>query len=111
MRYLFFVIFFFLVFKSSKEYLHQQLIIDRPSFLSVAPLNSMEDGFRIVPVFGSNVDCSKFNALGVSAGMPSDRCACSNDAATFSFFKGKWQCVDNEDFRELEGTLYKNYLL
>ena len=99
------------MFKSSKEYLHQQLIIDRPSFLSVAPLNSMEDGFRIVPAFGNNVDCSKFNALGVSAGMPSDRCVCSNDAATFSFFKGKWQCVDNEDFRELEGTLYKKLLI
>lgn len=109
MLHLFFVIFFFLVFKSSKEYLHQQLIIDRPSFPSVA--NSMVDGFRIVPAFGSNVDCSKFNALGVSAGMPSDRCVCSNDAATFSFFKAKWQCVDNEDFRELEGTLFKSYLL
>ena len=99
------------MFKSSKEYLHQQLIIDRPSFQSVAPVNSMVDGFRIVPAFGSNVDCSKFNALVVLAGMPSDICFCSNDAATFTFFKGKWQCVDNEDFRELAGTLYKNHLL
>ena len=101
----FFVICFFLEFKTSEEYLTQKLVIDRSSFQSVNN-STMVDGFRKMILLESNVDCSEFNAE-IRNGMDSDRCVCNEESATFSLFDEKWQCTENEDFREREGMLMK----
>ena len=53
-------------------------------------------------------ECDEFDA--VDQGKTSQylpRCKCTKEASTFSYFNGKWTCVENEEFREGEGK-WKN---
>ena len=103
MKFIFFIICFFLAFKTSNEYLTETIVINRP-----ANNGAMADGFRKMASgsfpMENKVNCSEFNAempYGVHSTV--NQCKCGDGKATFSFYDGKWLCVDNEGFRERQG--------
>ena len=97
-----------LIVKRSKGYFASEIVIER-TFLR--DMNSgLVDGIRVRANgginFGSNgFKCEDFNAVIPRGIYPSStlHCECNSEASTFSFVDGKWQCVDNERFRQNEG--------
>ena len=63
----------------------------------------MVDGFRKTGPGSLSLQCSEFNAERARGVHSVNQCECNREEATFSFFKRKWLCVDNEDIREREG--------
>ena len=107
-----FAICFLLMVKESREYFASEIVIERPSLWNTN--NGLIDGIRVRASsginFGSNrFKCEDFNAViprGIYSSSTLD-CECKSEASTFSFFDGKWQCVDNERLRQSEGK-YSN---
>lgn len=109
----FFAICFLLMVKTSKEYFASEIVIERPSLQNMS--NGLVDGIRVLRT-GSGVnlgskgfECDDFNAQIPSGVYPSSmhHCECTIEASTFSFFDGKWKCVDNEELRQSEGKYSK----
>ena len=111
MQIAFFAICFLLMVKRSKGYI-AKIAIERPSLQYMN--NGVIDGFRVRAKSGMNYrskrfECEDFNAV-IPRGVYSSstlQCECKRKASTFSFFYGKWQCVDNEELRQSEGR-YSN---
>lgn len=57
----------------------------------------------------SKIDCGKFDAVTPEGMYSLSQCQCGKEEATFSFFDGRWLCVDNADLQEREGT-YTMYM-
>ena len=107
-----FAICFLLLVKRSKEYF-AKIVIERPSFQYRN--NGVVDGFRVRANKGGmnygrkGLECADFNAV-IPRGIYSSstlQCECKSKASTFSFFDGKWQCVDNKELQQSEGR-YSN---
>ena len=102
---------FLLMVTSSKEYF-AKIVIERPSLQYLN--NGVVDGIRVAANGGMNFgnegfECDDLNAEIPRGIYPSStlHCECKIEASTFSFFDGKWQCVENERLRTREGK-YSN---
>ncbi|XP_068714867.1 uncharacterized protein [Montipora foliosa] len=90
-----------LFIKTSKENQTESLFIERP-LQSLANKGGLLDGFRQSAHENMTLNCPEFDAKIPEGIYLSNRCQCTEDEATFSFFEKKWQCIENEDFREHE---------
>lgn len=108
----FFAICLLLIVKTSEEYIAKEIIIDRPSFQYMN--GGLVDGIRLTVSSGASLgstddrfECEDFNAEHPSGVSSIHQCECTSESSTFSFFDGKWKCVDNEEFRQSEGKSTK----
>ena len=107
-----FAICFFLVVKTSGDYLAKEIIINRPTLRNMNN-EAQVDGILQAARGSSNFECGEFNAVspsGVIMNRSIHECECTREASTFSFFEEQWKCVDSEVFRESKGKCEKLFI-